>query len=532
MKDLKKRLQKAVVQFWRTRKKQAKKQEAAGQRDQGTRSAATGGAQLDGVIELLTDILVSAGITPECIFHKKVLELPGYFRPTKQWDLLVVQDGQLIEATEAKSHIGPSFGNNFNNRTEEAMGSALDLWTAYREGAFNKTVRPWLGYFLLLEDCDKSCAPVRVAEPHFEVFPEFKGASYCERYEWFCRKLVRERHYDAAAFIASKKNARAQGAYREPADNDTITTTHRLIQADARSMPFLEDGSVHLVVTSPPYWKLKQYNEGKGQLGHVADYEEFLDELASVWREAYRLLVPGGRLVCVVGDVCLSRRKHGRHVVVPLHADICVMCRKIGFDNLNPILWHKIANASYEVNRGGGFLGKPYEPNAIIKNDIEFILMQHKPGGYRKPTEEQRRRSMIDKADFQKWFRQFWNITGASTKKHPAPFPEKLAHRLVRMFSFYGDTVLDPFCGTGTTMLAAMKCDRNSIGIEIDKAYCEMAARRLHKESESLFSTAQLQFEKTVRSAKELIVREEKALYRTTRKRSTQTSSSKKKAKA
>jgi hypothetical protein len=235
MKDLKKRLQKAVVQFWRTRKKQAKKQQAAGQRDQGTRSAATGGARLDGVIELLTDILESAGITPECIFHKKALELPGYFRPTKKWDLLVVPDGQLIAAIEAKSHIGPLFGNNFNNRTEEAMGSALDLWTAYREGTFNKTIRPWLGYFLLLEDCDKSCAPVRVAEPHFEVFPEFKGASYCERYEWFCRKLVRERHYDAAAFVASKKNARAQGAYREPADDLTFELLAKSLAAHAQA---------------------------------------------------------------------------------------------------------------------------------------------------------------------------------------------------------------------------------------------------------------------------------------------------------
>ena len=235
MKDLKKRLARAVVQFWRTRKQQAKKQQATGRRDQGARSAATGGAQMDGVIELLTDVLVGAGIKPDCIFYKKALELPGYFRPTKKWDLLVVQDEQLIAAVEAKSHIGPSFGNNFNNRTEEAMGSALDLWTAYREGAFNKTVRPWLGYFLMLEDCDKSRAPVTVAEPHFEVFPEFKEASYCERYEWFCRKLVRERHYDAAAFVASKKNARVQDAYCEPADDLTFELFAKSIAAHAQA---------------------------------------------------------------------------------------------------------------------------------------------------------------------------------------------------------------------------------------------------------------------------------------------------------
>jgi len=198
-------------------------------------------------------------------------------------------------------------------------------------------------------------------------------------------------------------------------------------------------------------------------------------------------LVPGGRLVCVVGDVCLARRQHGRHVVVPLHADIAVSCRRMGFDNLNPIIWHKISNATYEVNNGTRFLGKPYEPNAIIKNDIEFILMQRKPGGYRKPSPEQRRLSMIDKKDYDEWFQQFWNISGASTREHPAPFPFEVAYRLVRMFSFVGDTVLDPFSGTGTTMLAAIKAGRNSIGVEIDPHYCEMSMRRLQQEAHNLF---------------------------------------------
>ncbi len=189
--------------------------------------------------------------------------------------------------------------------------------------------------------------------------------------------------------------------------------------------------------------------------------------------------VPGGRLVCVVGDVCLSRREHGRHVVMPLHADITVRCRKIGFDNLNPIIWLKIANAQFEVENGSKFLGKPYEPNAIIKNDIEFILMQRKPGGYRKPTERQRRLSMIDKERFDEWFRQIWTLTGASTKQHPAPFPLELAERLVRMFSFVGDTVLDPFVGTGTTLVAAAGAGRNAVGIEIDPAYVRLAKERL-----------------------------------------------------
>ncbi len=261
----------------------------------------------------------------------------------------------------------------------------------------------------------------------------------------------------------------------------------------------MQDESIHLVVTSPPYWNLKRYNDHNDQLGHISDYELFLEELTKVWQECFRVLVPGGRLVCVVGDVCLSRKRHGRHVVVPLHADICVNCRKIGYDNLNPIIWHKISNANYEVNNGVKFLGKPYEPNAIIKNDIEFILMQRKPGGYRKPTANQREKSRIDKKDYNTWFQQFWNIPGASTKQHPAPYPTELAYRLVRMFSFYGDTVLDPFCGTGTTMIAAMKCERNSIGIEIDSEYYQMAIKRLEEENQNLFSNAHLDFSKPVK---------------------------------
>ncbi len=288
----------------------------------------------------------------------------------------------------------------------------------------------------------------------------------------------------------------------------------RLIQADARKLSFIPDASIHLVITSPPYWTLKKYNENPAQLGHVQDYEEFIGELSKVWREAFRVLVPGGRLVCVVGDVCLSRREYGRHVVMPLHSDICVECRKIGFDNLNPIIWHKISNANYEVNNGTKFLGKPYEPNAIIKNDIEFILMQRKPGGYRKPTEEQRALSKIDKADYNIWFRQFWDIPGASTRDHPAPFPLELATRLIRMFSFYGDTVLDPFCGTGTTMMAAIKTNRNSIGIEIDPSYCRYAALRLKQENNNLFTQSSLTFQRWItENDGNGIIRDEEALY-------------------
>ena len=296
--------------------------------------------------------------------------------------------------------------------------------------------------------------------------------------------------------------------------DDIQKTKQRLINGDARDLSFINDESIHLVVTSPPYWNLKQYIVNPDQLGHVNDYESFLCELERVWKEVFRILVPGGRLVCVVGDVCVSRRKFGRHLVFPLHADICVLCRKIGFDNLNPIIWHKIANASFEVENGSKFLGKPYEPNAIIKNDMEFILMQRKPGGYRKPTEEQRKLSKIDKKDFNSWFQQIWNITGASTRQHPAPFPLELASRLVRMFSFQGDTVLDPFCGTGTTMVAALRYGRNSIGIDIEPEYCRMAARYLKKESSNLFIHTELIFEKMMAdNSGQMQVCEDQALY-------------------
>jgi site-specific DNA-methyltransferase (adenine-specific) len=261
--------------------------------------------------------------------------------------------------------------------------------------------------------------------------------------------------------------------------NAQPTCTLRL--GDARDLGWIADESVHLIVTSPPYWTLKKYNDHPDQLGEVADYEKFMDELDKVWRHIYRVLVKGGRLCCVVGDVCLARRhNNGRHMVVPLHADISVRCRRIGFDYLTPIFWHKIANASYEVENGSSFLGKPYEPNAIIKNDVEYVLMLRKSGAYRKPTEEQRRLSKIGKTDHAKWFRSAWHdVPGASTKNHPAPFPLELANRLVRMFSFTGDTVLDPFAGTGTSLLAALAAQRHAIGVEIDPAYLRAARNRV-----------------------------------------------------
>jgi site-specific DNA-methyltransferase (adenine-specific) len=264
------------------------------------------------------------------------------------------------------------------------------------------------------------------------------------------------------------------------------TTKHILRHGDARKLDWIASESIHLILTSPPYWTLKDYPHNDGQLGLIADYDAFHDELEKVWRHCFRVLVAGGRLVCVVGDVCLSRRLNGRHVVMPMHADIVLRARKIGFDNLTPILWYKIANANHEVENGSSFLGKPYEPNAIIKNDVEFILMLRKPGGYRQPSEAQRDASRLTKKEYQEWFQQVWRgLTGESTKNHPAPYPAELAYRLVRMFSFVGDTVLDPFMGTGTTLEAAARCGRNSIGVEIESAYVTIAKERLKRELRS-----------------------------------------------
>jgi hypothetical protein len=212
----------AIAFYWQTRSKQSQKQKEVGGSDQGLRSAATGGAQMDGFIELLSKLVIEAGIDRSHIYYKDSLELPGYFRPNKKWDFLVVVKGQLVAALESKSQVGPSFGNNFNNRTEEAMGSALDLWTAFREKAFGSATRPWIGYMFLLEDCARSTSPVAVREPHFKVFPEFRNSSYAKRYELFCRRLVLERHYDCAAFLLSNPEKGLNGDYSEPATDLTF----------------------------------------------------------------------------------------------------------------------------------------------------------------------------------------------------------------------------------------------------------------------------------------------------------------------
>lgn len=215
--DYVKRVGDAVAHYWRTLLAQSNKQRS-GDADRGGRSAVTGGKQMDGFCSLINWLLVTNGLPEAHIYVRSKVELPGFFRPTKQWDTLVVHSGHLVAGMEFKSQRGPSFGNNFNNRTEEALGNATDLWTAYREGAFGTDQpRPWLGWVMLLEDCQGSTAPVGVVSPHFPVFPEFKDSSYAKRYEFLLRKLMLEKLYDGAAFLMATEKGGPVGNYSEPA---------------------------------------------------------------------------------------------------------------------------------------------------------------------------------------------------------------------------------------------------------------------------------------------------------------------------
>jgi hypothetical protein len=231
--DYRDRVSKAVRHYWKVRTQQHKKQgSATGKKDTGYRSAVTGGKHLDGFIKLLAELLSEAGL-PDSTIHTASTTLPGYFRPTKDWDLVAVIDGQLLASIEFKAHIGPSFGNNFNNRVEEALGNSTDLLTAYREGKFKPSQKPWLGWLMLLEETPKSLSPVRVDESHFEVFPEFKEASYARRYELFCERLMRERLYDSTCLILSDKTGGLKGRFTEPNPEFSFTAFATSLSAHA-----------------------------------------------------------------------------------------------------------------------------------------------------------------------------------------------------------------------------------------------------------------------------------------------------------
>ncbi len=231
--QLEQRLREAVIYFWNSRETQAQKQGVkSGIRDAGARAAVTGGSQMNGFIELIRNLLEESGVSRPVIFCDRGVELPGWFRPEKKWDLLIVSEGSLIAAIEFKSQVG-SFGNNYNNRTEEALGSATDLWAAYREGAFRPSARPFLGYVMLLEEAPGSTSAVKAREPHYKVFEEFKAASYAKRYEILLTKLVRERLYDAACFLMSNSSKGMTGQYTEPAPELSFSNFVSLMLARA-----------------------------------------------------------------------------------------------------------------------------------------------------------------------------------------------------------------------------------------------------------------------------------------------------------
>lgn len=217
MDRLEARVGEAIKLFWLVRDKQNKSQgEKTGQKDAGLRAAVTGGKHLDGFTEICRDMFLEAGLPEAHVYWQKKKELPGFYRAEKNWDLVVVADGYLLAVIEFKAQVGPSFGNNFNNRTEEALGNATDLWAAYRDGAFKPSARPWLGYVFILEDCPKSRAPVKVKQPHFNVFPEFQNASYAKRYEILLTKLLRERLYDGAALLLTSHDGGLKGEFSSP----------------------------------------------------------------------------------------------------------------------------------------------------------------------------------------------------------------------------------------------------------------------------------------------------------------------------
>jgi len=272
-------------------------------------------------------------------------------------------------------------------------------------------------------------------------------------------------------------------------------TSHHIIHGDAARMAFIPESSIHLALTRPPSWlRLQRYGPNGRPRPPADDYGEFLTDLETILTQVYRILAPGGRLVCLARDIWLSRKQYGRHRVIPFAADVSVVCRRIGFDHLNPIVWNRGDRLQPAKGAGPLFLGNPYEPNGIIKQQLDCILLERKPGGYRQPTAGQRSLSRINKSDYLKWFRPFWDLSGEAPSGPSDPFPAEIARRLVRMFSFRGDTVIDPFCGSGTILLAALRDHRSSVGIDIRSDRCRLAFNRLQEASEPLFSQTRLSY--------------------------------------
>lgn len=267
-----------------------------------------------------------------------------------------------------------------------------------------------------------------------------------------------------------------------------MNTHHKIILGDSRVMSEVKDESVHLVVTSPPYWQLKDYGH-ENQIGFNDTYEDYINNLNLVWNECYRVLHPGCRLCVNIGDQFARSVYYGRYKIIPIRTEIIKFCETIGFDYMGAIIWQKVTT----VNTSGGatIMGSfPYPRNGIVKLDYEFILLFKKLGKSPKPTKEQKERSKLTTGEWNKYFYGHWNFPGEKQNQHLAAFPEELPQRLIRMFSFVGDTVLDPFLGSGTTSLAARNLERNSVGYEINKNFLPTIKKRLALEKQNSFGEA------------------------------------------
>lgn len=256
-----------------------------------------------------------------------------------------------------------------------------------------------------------------------------------------------------------------------------MKTRHRIIHGDSRQMNLISDTSVHLIVTSPPYWELKDYGTDE-QIGYHDSYESYINNLNLVWKECHRVLHPGCRLCINIGDQFARSVYYGRYKVIPIRTEIVKFCEIIGFDYMGAIIWQKVTTTN--TTGGATIMGSfPYPRNGILKIDYEFILIFKKHGKSPKPTQEQKASSMLSKEEWNTYFSGHWNFAGVKQDGHVAMFPEELPARLIKMFAFVGDTVLDPFLGSGTTAIAARNLHRHSVGYEINEEFIPLIQQRL-----------------------------------------------------
>jgi site-specific DNA-methyltransferase (adenine-specific) len=266
-----------------------------------------------------------------------------------------------------------------------------------------------------------------------------------------------------------------------------MKTHHKLINGESRQMSELADKSVHLVITSPPYWQLKDYGS-KDQIGFHDSYENYINNLNLVWKECYRVLYPGCRLCVNIGDQFARSVYYGRYKIIPIREEIIKFCENVGFDYMGAVIWQKVTTSN--TTGGGVQMGSyPYPRNGILKLDYEFILILKKLGDAPKPTKEQKELSKMTAEEWNTFFAGHWNFTGTRQDNHIAMFPEELPRRLIKMFSFVGDIVLDPFTGSGTTNLAAKNLGRNSVGYEINSDFIPVIKEKLGIKQGDIYET-------------------------------------------